>query len=131
MIDVKQHPRFEYGAYTAPGVKIRSGQFLEEYLGDLRPPGHLHSFYCFEIPGVGVVDAEEAGKWTRFVNSHCRPNVTVWGDSVGKRHVVVFQATRDIQPEEEIVWNYGPKYFEKAEFKCGCSAKKSPHWPSN
>ena len=127
-IDIRE-AAFGYGAFVKPGHTLKRGAYLDEYLGDLLPPGELDSLYCFEIPGACVVDAEKAGNWTRFVNSHCRPNVGVWGGFVGKRHVVVMEATRDIGPEEEIVWNYGRKYFELAGFKCGCDKHQSPHWP--
>ena len=114
-----------YGAYTKPGVHIKKDQYLDEYIGDLLPCGscdETNSRYQFEIPGICVVDAEKAGNWTRFINSHCRPNVKPWGASIGRREVIVFQALRDIGPEEEIVFDYGKKYFEKAGFACGCSA---------
>ena len=123
-IDIKGPGPYGYGAFTKSGVRVKKGQYLDEYIGDLQPIGkeeRLNSLYRVEIPKTCVVDAEKAGNWTRFINSHCRPNVKPWGDFIGKRHVILFQALRDIGPEEEIVFDYGRKYFEKAGFECRCS----------
>lgn len=83
------------------------------------------------IPEVCAVDAERAGNWTRFINSHCQPNVKLWGEHIGKRHVTLFQAFKDIEPEEEIVFNYGASYFEHAGFECECDAFDEPHLPGS
>ena len=123
-----------YGTYSKPGVHITKGQWLEEYIGELKPlssveEGSSSGRYCIWIPGTCIVDSEEAGNWTRFINSHCRPNVKSWGDFIGKRHVVLIQALRDIGPEEELVLNYGRSYFEHAEMECRCDAYKKTHLP--
>ena len=112
-------------------MTIRKGAWVGEYLGELRPlTADINSTYRFEIPGAGcAIDAQSSGNWTRFINSHCRPNVKPWGESVGKRHVVLFQALREIGPEEEIVFDYGARYFEKAGFLCGCDALEKAHLP--
>ncbi|KAK3686651.1 hypothetical protein LTR37_019582 [Vermiconidia calcicola] len=131
-IDIRGPGPMGYGAFTKPGVSIKKGQYLDEYVGDLRPlesNESSSSLYCFVIPQTCVVDAEKAGNWTRFVNSSCKPNVKPWADFVGKRHVIVFQALKDIGPEEEVVFDYGKAYFEKAGFECACDAHDRPHMP--
>lgn len=130
-IDIRSHPTFGYGAFTAPKTTIRKGDFVGEYIGELLP---LHSrtdsgLYRFEIPSVCAIDSQRAGNWTRFINSSCDPNVKPWGDTVGRRHVILFQALRDIKPGEELLFNYGSYYFEKAGFMCGCGAVIGPHVP--
>lgn len=132
-IDIKGPGAIGYAAFTKPGSSIKKGQWLDEYLGDLKPhggeDGDSSSLYRCKIPNFCVVDAERAGNWTRFINSHCRPNVKLWGETIGKRHVILFQALKDIGPEEEIAFNYGRGYFEKAGFECACDAHKRPHMP--
>lgn len=76
-----------------------------------------------------AIDAEPCGNWTRFVNSSCAPNLAAWTDTVGKRHVVFFQALRDVGPDEELTFNYGRFYFEAAGFRCGCQAMTREHYP--
>lgn len=132
-IDIRGPGPLGYGAYTKPDVTINKGQYLDEYIGDLRPidaGDDGTSLYRFEIPTICAADAQRAGNWTRFINSHCRPNCKPYGDFLGKRHVILFEAIRDVGPEEEIVFDYGGKYFEKAGFDCECNAHKAPHMPS-
>lgn len=118
-----------YAAFLSPDAPpIAKNSYVGEYLGELLPTGNS-SLYGFEIPGIGMVDAERAGNWTRFSNSHCRPNVKVWGDFVGKRRVILFQTLREVRPGEELTWSYGRAYFEKAGFLCGCDAVEGGHLP--
>jgi hypothetical protein len=87
------------------------------------------STYQFVVPDVCVLDSEQAGNWTRFINSSCRPNVKTWANYVGKRHVVFFQALKEIGPEEELFFSYGQGYFEAAAFECRCDVLDRPHMP--
>ena len=113
---------------------MKKGDNLGEYIGHLTPIDldRDQSLYRFEIPGVCAIDAQSCGNWTRFVNSACgsRANVSAWTDTVGKRHIVFYQASKDIGPEEELLVNYGNLYFKKAGFKCDCGALKRPHMPA-
>lgn len=122
-VDIRGPGPLGYAAYTKPGVSLKKGQWLGEYLGDLRPfdDFNLESMYCFHIPNKCVLDAEKAGNWTRFINSSCRPNVQAVPEFVGKRSVLFFRAKKDIGPEEELMLNYGKAYFKKAGFPCACS----------
>lgn len=129
LVDIRGPGLLGYGAFTKPGVTIKKGSWVGEYLGELRPLSAPNSTYRFEIPSICTVDAEQCGNWTRFINSHCRPNVKPWGDTVGKKHVILFQALRDIGPEEEVVFDYGGRYFKNAGFLCGCDAQKGLHLP--
>lgn len=132
-IEIRGPGPLGYAAFTRPGARFDKGRYIGEYTGELLPldshPADTAGLYRYEIPGVCAVDAEQAGNWTRFMNSSCTPNVKPWGDVVGKRHVIVFQALRDIGGGEELTFNYGRRYFEKAGFLCGCSAQKGAHMP--
>ena len=128
--EIRGPGRLGYAAFTKPRVNIAKGQYIDEYVGDLRPIDSeiaFKSLYCFEIPELCVVDAERAGNWTRFINSSCRPNLSCEAAVIGQRHVIVFQALKDIGPEEELTFNYGQKYFKNAGFDCECGARKRPH----
>ena len=64
------------------------------------------------------------------MNSSCKPNIKVWGETLGKRHVVLFQALRDIKEGEELTFQYGNAYFERAGIECRCGANDGePHIP--
>ena len=127
-IDIKGPGKLGYSAFTAPDTTVKKGQYLGEYIGYLKPTDHHgKSMYCVDVPRVCVIDAERAGNWTRFINSCCDPNVTAWWACIGKRHVIVFKARRDIGPEEELTFNYGSKYFKNAGLRCECSSCTSKH----
>ncbi|RMY86583.1 hypothetical protein D0862_10885 [Hortaea werneckii] len=120
----------------APGIRIPKDQWLDEYIGELLPLPNpdtastdTSSLYRLWIPGTAIIDAERAGNWTRFVNSSCSPNVRVWGESVGKRQVVLFQALREIGPQEELTFQYGAKYFVDAGLVCRCGVVGDGHLP--
>lgn len=78
-----------YSAFVRPGVTIRKGQWVGEYVGELRPMKRVNkeldtgkqSMYRFDFPvdrGPVVVDSEWRGNWTRFINSSCECNLNVW-----------------------------------------------------
>ena len=134
-IDIKGPSQHGYGAFTKPGVTISKGAYLDEYVGDVRPVlDHqpYESLYCFYVPDGShrcYIDAEKIGNWTRFINSHCKPNLRPFPTCVGRRHVIVFEALRDIGPEEELTFYYQKAYFKAAGFDCGCDAYKKAHVP--
>jgi SET domain-containing protein len=77
-----------YGAFVKHGARIVKGQWVGEYIGELRPlsavaagiAAGVQSMYRFDFSNDGetvVVDSERRGNWTRFVNSSCVPNLDV------------------------------------------------------
>lgn len=124
------HAVLGYRAYTTED--IAKNDWIAEYLGELRPlsvPATVLSRYRIEIPGRCAIDAGERGNWTRYMNSSCNPNVRLVGEYIGKREVVFFQALRDIRGGEELTFNYGRAYFEKAGIQCQCDAREGQHIP--
>jgi hypothetical protein len=79
-----------YGAFVKRGTGIRKGEWVGEYIGELRPIHRVNrdlergiqSMYRFDFAlengGTVVVDSEKRGNWTRFINSSCCPNLDVW-----------------------------------------------------
>ncbi|KAF2439219.1 SET domain-containing protein [Karstenula rhodostoma CBS 690.94] len=122
-----------YSAHTT--VPIEKHEWIGEYIGELRPlslSDTQQSHYWLPIPGQCAIDAERKGNWTRFMNSSCKPNVKVWGETLGKRHVVLFQVLKNIAVGEELTFQYGKAYFEKAGFECRCDAHDGePHMPGD
>jgi hypothetical protein len=128
-VDIFGPGELGYGVYTTAKTQIKKGQYVEEYIGDIRPPD-AESMYRFVIPpDLCVIDAEKGGNWTRFINSGCKPNLKAWASTVGKRHCILFQASKNIGPGEELLFSYGGEYFERAGFLCKCSAQDEPHMP--
>lgn len=112
-----------YGLYTAEPIKKNS--FVGEYQGDLisrdemeRRNLHTKCSYIFDVNKDLCVDAKRSGNKTRYINHKDKPadgeNCRVQVLLVNGEHRIKFSALRDIEPGEELFFNYGGKYgFEK------------------
>ncbi|KAK2068792.1 hypothetical protein P8C59_003413 [Phyllachora maydis] len=128
---------FGYGVFVRPGHRLRAGAPLGEYLGLVKPwdmDYGRNSAYLFELgPGPqphALVDAERCGNWTRFVNSHCAPNVAVRNTQAGGRAMVLFEAARDLAAGEQVLVCYGRQYFASGlQGPCRCDHVEGPHLP--
>ncbi|KAK9775473.1 hypothetical protein SCAR479_07862 [Seiridium cardinale] len=95
------------GAFVKPGRRVEKGKYLGEYLGELLPPdSEVSGMYTFDIKGVA------------------RHNVESFVELVGGRQIIVFQAKRDIEENEQILINYGAEYFRDNQLACACAAEK-------
>ena len=89
------------------------------------PDDPNHTFY-FHIDDKHVIDANVGGNAARWINHACEPNCEA--DEVDGR--VFIKALRDIEPGEELFYDYGliiderytPKL--KKQFECRCGARK-------
>jgi SET domain-containing protein len=78
-----------------------------------------------------AIDGAVYGNWTRFVNSHCVPNVYAATEMIGQMFFVVFTADKELKAGEQLFISYGPDYFldDKGQETCECSWKVGPHAP--
>lgn len=120
------------------GAEIFEGELLDEYFGELIPPrmaaARTDDNYSFEVRSVASCSARDYANWTRFVNHSCRDyNVEAVNDVLGGRRTITFRALRRIGRGEELLIDYGVKYFGDAEgeIMCRCSAFPQPHIPPN
>ena len=114
---------------------IAEGEIIIEYVGEViswpeaqrrhphNPKDPNHTFY-FHLDDKHVLDALYGGNSSRWINHACEPNCEA--DVEDKR--VFIKALRDIQPGEELNYDYGlvidsPLTPElKAEYACWCGA---------
>uniref|UniRef100_A0A8R7UI00 Histone-lysine N-methyltransferase n=1 Tax=Triticum urartu TaxID=4572 RepID=A0A8R7UI00_TRIUA len=100
-------------------VAHKAGDMMIEYIGELvRPPisdlreRHIYNSlvgagtYMFRIDDERVIDATRAGSIAHLINHSCEPNcysrvISVLGDE----HIIIF-AKRDIDPWEELTYDY-------------------------
>lgn len=70
--------------------------------------------YCLHLDGGLVIDGHRMGGDGRFVNHSCRPNCEMqkW-TSNGTFRMALF-ALRDIDPEEELTYDYNFSLFNPA-----------------
>lgn len=115
---------------------IAEGERIVEYVGEVitwkeaqrrhphDPKDPNHTFY-FHVDDKHVIDAKHGGNASRWINHSCDPNCEADEDD-GR---VFIKALRNIEPAEELSYDYGliidepytPKL--KAEYPCWCGAK--------
>jgi uncharacterized protein len=114
---------------------IAAGETIIEYLGEIidwpealrrhphNPAEPNHTFY-FHIDEAHVIDANVGGNAARWINHACEPNCRA--DQRGLR--VFIEALRDLQPGEELFYDYGLVIDErltpklKREYECRCGS---------
>ena len=106
---------------------IKKGAKIVRYFGpllDTRNKKHddIENKYLFELNGRWTIDGSVRKNVARYINHACRPNAES-DVSVRKRKVMI-RARKNIEPGEEINYDYGTDYF-KAYLKpigCKCDA---------
>jgi SET domain-containing protein len=115
---------------------IAAGTRLIEYKGELidwpealrrhphDPAQPNHTFY-FHVDDGHVIDANVGGNASRWINHACDPNCEAQQLDDGR---VFIDALRDIQPGEELFYDYGLVIDErytaklKKEYACHCGS---------
>jgi len=114
---------------------IAAGSRIIEYKGEVvswpealrrhphDPAQPNHTFY-FHVDDKHVIDANVAGNAARWINHACDPNCEA--EEVDGR--IFIQALRDLQPGEELFYDYGLVIDErytaklKKEYECRCGS---------
>lgn len=88
--------------------------------------------YIFTLSKKYDIDGDVPWNTARLINHSCDPNCEAW--IVGRR--IVIHSLRDIQPGEELTFDYGfdIETYEDHPCRCGTSACKGfivsrEHWP--
>ncbi|KQV50353.1 hypothetical protein ASC95_13310 [Pelomonas sp. Root1217] len=103
------------------GERITWEQAVDRHPHDPAQPNH--TFY-FHLDGGLVIDALYGGNDARWINHACEPNCEA--DEVDGR--VFIQALRDLEPGEELFYDYGLVLDDrhtakvKKQFACWCGA---------
>ncbi|KAK3689374.1 hypothetical protein B0T22DRAFT_513756 [Podospora appendiculata] len=137
MVEIRQTGTNQgYGVFAR--VTIPADTIIGFYLGEVHEKRAFFrdpmttSWYVFTTTRAAI-DSQDYGNWTRFVNSHCDPNVSASLRNVGQVEGVAFQTIRQINPGEQLYINYGRGYFagdgDQPLLYCTCDAFKGPHLP--
>ncbi|MCW7536674.1 SET domain-containing protein-lysine N-methyltransferase [Aquabacterium sp. A7-Y] len=123
------------GVYALTAFK--QGETIIEYLGEVisweealrrhphDPKDPHHTFY-FHIDDQHVIDGKYKGNSARWINHACDPNCEA--DEIDGR--VFVKALRDIEPGEELFYDYGlvidARYTAKLkkEYECRCGSSR-------
>ncbi|XP_060525871.1 histone-lysine N-methyltransferase ash1 isoform X2 [Cylas formicarius] len=112
---------------------IKQSEFILEYVGEVVSDQEFKErmnsiyvndthHYCLHLDGGLVIDGHRMGGDGRFVNHSCQPNCEMQKWSVNGQFRMALFALRDIEPYEELTYDYNFSLFNPAEgqeCKCG------------
>jgi uncharacterized protein len=106
---------------------IKKGAKIVRYFGPLldsrkKKDDAIENKYLFELNGRWTIDGSVRQNVARYINHACKPNAE--SDVMPRKRKVVIRAIKNIEPGEEINYDYGTDYF-KAYLKpigCKCDA---------
>ena len=106
---------------------IKKGAKIVRYFGPLldckrKKDDAVENKYLFELNGRWTIDGSVRENIARYINHACKPNAE--SDVMPRKRKVVIRAIKNIEPGEEISYDYGTDYF-KAYLKpigCRCDA---------
>lgn len=115
-------------------LPIKKGTYILEYVGEVVTEREFKDrmatlynrdihHYCLHLDGGLVIDGHRMGSDCRFVNHSCAPNCEMQKWSVNGLSRMALFAMRDIQPGEELSYDYNFSLFNPAEGQpCKCEA---------
>ncbi|CAO3616233.1 unnamed protein product [Cunninghamella blakesleeana] len=125
-------PIHDWGLYAEE--RIDANDMVIEYVGEVirqqvaeeREKKYercgIGSSYLFRVDDDIVIDATQKGSIARFINHCCTPNCSAKIITVDKHKKIVIYANRDIEPGEEITYDY--KFpIEADKIPCLCGSK--------
>jgi uncharacterized protein len=106
---------------------IKKGSKIVRYFGPLldskkKKDDAIENKYLFELTNRWTIDGSVRKNVARYINHACKPNAE--SDVKPRKRKVVIRAIKNIEPGEEINYDYGTDYF-KAYLKpigCKCDA---------
>ncbi len=99
--------------------RIKKGSFIIEYVGDRLPTkvaNQKGGKYLFEVNSRITIDGSPRWNTARYINYSCTPNAEPVND---KGHIVI-NAIKNIEPGEEITYDYGKEYYDEFIKPHGC-----------
>lgn len=107
--------------------RIKKGARIVRYFGPLldskkKKDDDIENKYLFELTNRWTIDGSVRENIARYVNHGCRPNAE--SDVRPRKRKVYIRAIKNIEPGDEIAYDYGTDYF-KAYLKpigCKCDA---------
>ena len=102
---------------------IKKGAKIVRYFGpllDCRKKKHdaIENKYLFELNNRWTIDGSVRKNIARYINHACKPNAE--SDVSARKRKVVIRAIKNIEPGEEINYDYGTDYFKAYLKPIGC-----------
>lgn len=108
-----------YGLGLFAKVPFKRGQFVIEYTGEKitdEEADRRGGKYLMAFEKGYTVDGKGRENTARYANHSCKPNCTAFID----RHKLLIRARKNIQPGEEITYDYGKEYWDDYIKPYGC-----------
>ena len=102
---------------------IRKGTRIIRYFGPIldsrkEEDDEIENKYLFELNGRWTIDGSVRKNVARYINHSCRPNAE--SDVRPRERKVYIRAIRNIEPGDEISYDYGTDYFKAYLKPIGC-----------
>jgi len=102
---------------------IKKGARIIRYFGPLldsrkREHDEIENKYLFELNGRWTIDGSARKNIARYINHSCRPNAE--SDVRPRERKIYIRAIKDIEPGDEINYDYGTDYFKIFLKPIGC-----------
>jgi hypothetical protein len=102
---------------------IKKGAKIVRYFGPLldsknKKHDDIENKYLFELNGRWTIDGSVRKNIARYINHACRPNAE--SDVSARKRQVVIRAIKNIEPGDEINYDYGTDYFKAYLKPIGC-----------
>ena len=103
---------------------IRKGTFIVDYTGPLLTNKECDEIpdnrYLFEVNARWTIDGSPRSNVARYINHSCRPNA----DPMIKDRRIRIKAIKNIEPGEEITYDYGKDHWNAYIKPKGCLCVK-------
>lgn len=102
---------------------IKKGTRIVRYFGPIldsriKEQDDIENKYLFELNGRWTIDGSVRKNVARYINHSCRPNAE--SDVRPRERKVFIRAIRNIEPGDEINYDYGTDYFKAYLKPIGC-----------
>lgn len=129
---------FEKGFALRAKEPVQAGQLVIEYVGEVineqekdrrleehaRKHPHDRNMYIMELRKQEYIDARFKGSISRFINHSCDPNCHLVKWCVRGLDRIAITALRDIEPEEELSYDYQFHTSQALQWKCFCNSSR-------
>ncbi|WP_022719716.1 SET domain-containing protein [Rhodopseudomonas sp. B29] len=102
---------------------IKKGTKIIRYIGPMldcnkKKDDAVENKYLFQISKRWTVDGSVRKNIARYINHSCKPNAE--SDVSVKKRKIIIRAIKNIEPGEEINYDYGTEYFKEYLKPIGC-----------
>ncbi|MFC0241551.1 SET domain-containing protein [Rhodopseudomonas telluris] len=102
---------------------IKKGSKIIRYFGPMldcnkKKDDAVENKYLFQISKRWTIDGSVRKNIARYINHSCKPNAE--SDVSVKKRKIIIRAIKNIEPGEEINYDYGTEYFKEYLKPIGC-----------